>query len=85
VLKAARSAFCKRTRSLYRYMFPGMQKWQLNKKVLAAWDASSETEKNLYISEVTYIYNHHRAISLSLHPFSSVPDRNDCPPILFNL
>lgn len=56
VLKATKSSFCRRTRTLYRYMFPNISRWEMDKRVLAAWDSASETEKNVYISQVLRIY-----------------------------
>ncbi|XP_033608304.1 uncharacterized protein LOC117282505 [Cryptotermes secundus] len=52
VLKAARSLFCKRTRTLYRWVYPNISKYELNRRVADAWDSASQDEKNIYISEV---------------------------------
>jgi hypothetical protein len=84
VLAAAKASFCKQTRTLYRYMFPNVSKWDLEKKVLAAWDTSPESEKQFHLSKVTYFNNHKKAASLSLHPFSLVPGRKACH-VMFNL
>jgi hypothetical protein len=51
VLAAAKSSFCKRTRTLYRYMLPNVSKRELDKIVLAAWDSSPDTEKQFHISK----------------------------------
>jgi hypothetical protein len=84
VLAAAKSSFCKRTRTLYRYMYPNISKRDLEKTVLAAWDSSPDTEKQFHISKVTYFNNHAKAASLSLHPFSLVPERK-AHHVMFNL
>jgi hypothetical protein len=51
VLAAAKSSFCKRPRTLYRYMLPNVSKRELDKIVLAAWDSSPDTEKQFHISK----------------------------------
>jgi hypothetical protein len=53
VLNAAKSLFYKRTRTLYRLMYPKITKNQLNNSVSDAWDRLSEYGKNIYISKVT--------------------------------
>jgi hypothetical protein len=53
ILKEAKSAFCKRTRTLYRMMYPKITKNQLNSRISDAWDRLSEKEKNIYLSKVT--------------------------------
>lgn len=52
VLKAARSLFSKRTRTLYHWMYPDTSKGKLKAIVSAAWDTLSNTEKEFYISQV---------------------------------
>lgn len=52
VLKAARSLFSKRTRTLYHWMYPDTSKGQLKAIVSAAWDTLSTTEKEFYVSQV---------------------------------
>jgi hypothetical protein len=57
VLEEAKSSFCKRNRMLCRWLFPNIPKRKLNNMVLAAWDLSTETERNVYISKVRYFHN----------------------------
>lgn len=52
VLKAARSLFYKRTRTLYRWVYSNMTKYELNRRVTNAWKSASQYERNIYISEV---------------------------------
>jgi hypothetical protein len=52
VLNAGKLIFCKRTRALYRLMYPKITNNQLNSDVSDAWDRLSEKEKNIYILEV---------------------------------
>lgn len=52
VLKAARSLFSKRTRTLYHWMYPDTSKGKLKSIVSSAWDTLSNTEKEFYISQV---------------------------------
>lgn len=52
VLKAARSLFSKRTRTLYHWMYPNTSKGQLKAIVSAAWDTLSSAEKEFYVSQV---------------------------------
>jgi hypothetical protein len=70
VLKAARSLFYKRTRTLYRWVYANMAKNELNRRVTDAWNSASEYEKNIYISEVMHFHNNWLAILLSFHTFS---------------
>jgi hypothetical protein len=70
VLKAAKSLFYKRTRTLYRWVYANMSKYELNKRVIDAWNSASEHEKNIYISEVMYFHNNWQAVSLTFHTFS---------------
>ncbi|XP_023706294.1 uncharacterized protein LOC111863812 [Cryptotermes secundus] len=56
VLPAATSVFCRQNRSLYCCIFRNISEWQLDSVLLAAWDSSPETEKNIYISEVLDIF-----------------------------
>ncbi|XP_033610728.1 uncharacterized protein LOC117282969 isoform X2 [Cryptotermes secundus] len=53
VLAAATLVFCRQNRTLYRCIFPNISERQLDSLLLAAWDSSPETEKNIYISEVS--------------------------------
>jgi hypothetical protein len=46
--------FCKRTRTIYRWMYPNIKKHELNRRVANAWDSAAEEEKNIYISQVVY-------------------------------
>ncbi|PNF42935.1 hypothetical protein B7P43_G11836 [Cryptotermes secundus] len=52
VLKAAKTLFCKRHRTLCRWLSPSTTKRQLNRRVSDAWATLPEIEKNIYISEV---------------------------------
>lgn len=52
VVKAAKSLFSKRTRTLYHWLFPDTSKNKLKATVSAAWDTLSEGEKHFYISQV---------------------------------
>lgn len=52
VLKAARSLFSKRTRTLYHWIYPCTSKTKLKASVAAAWDTLSVAEKDFYISQV---------------------------------
>nr|CAD7412581.1 unnamed protein product [Timema cristinae] len=52
VVKAARSLFSKRTRTLYHWLSPCTSKTKLKTFVAAAWDNLPEQEKHFYISQV---------------------------------
>jgi hypothetical protein len=54
MIEAARLLFCKRTRTLYRWMYPNIKKHELNKRVADAWDSAAEEEKKIYLSQVAY-------------------------------
>jgi hypothetical protein len=62
VLPAARSFFCRQNRTLYRCIFPNISERMLDSILLAAWDSSPDTEKNIYISEVKY-FNSHKKVA----------------------
>jgi hypothetical protein len=81
VMKAARSLFYKRTRTLYRWVYANMTKCELNRRVKDAWNSASENEKNIYISEVIYFHNNWQAVLLSFH---TVPHRNYLLLVLIN-
>jgi hypothetical protein len=57
VLKAARSLFYRRNRTLYRWIYANIRKCKLTRLVTDAWNSASESEKNIYISEVMYFHN----------------------------
>ncbi|KAF5270125.1 hypothetical protein FQR65_LT17905 [Abscondita terminalis] len=52
VLKAAKSLFSKRTRTLYHWMYPNTPKTQLKAAVATSWEALGAQEKEFYISQV---------------------------------
>ncbi|KAF5284030.1 hypothetical protein FQA39_LY17163 [Lamprigera yunnana] len=52
VLKAAKSLFSKRTRTLYHWMCPDAPKAQLKAAVATSWETLSAQEKEFYISQV---------------------------------
>ncbi|XP_031334612.1 uncharacterized protein LOC116164556 isoform X2 [Photinus pyralis] len=52
VLKAARSLFSKRTRTLYHWIFPNAPKAQLKAVISSSWETLSVQEKDFYISQV---------------------------------
>ncbi|KAK5650970.1 hypothetical protein RI129_001999 [Pyrocoelia pectoralis] len=52
VLKAAKSLFSKRTRTLYHWMYPNAPKAQLKAAIAASWETLSMQEKEFYISQV---------------------------------
>lgn len=58
VLKAARSLFSKRTRTLYHWIYPCTPKTKLKASVAAAWDTLSVAEKDFYISQVSTTISH---------------------------
>jgi hypothetical protein len=70
VMKAARSLFYKRTRTLYRWVYSNMTKNELNRRVIGAWNSASQYERNIYVSEVMYFHNNWQATILSFHTFS---------------
>lgn len=53
VMKAAKSLFIKRSRTLYRWLNPDFTKKKLDETVSAAWDTLPDNERYLYIAEVT--------------------------------
>jgi hypothetical protein len=55
VLQAAKSTFCKQTRTLYRFMYPKITTNELHSRVSDAWDRLSQKEKNIYILKVKVI------------------------------
>ncbi|XP_044756935.1 uncharacterized protein LOC123315340 isoform X2 [Coccinella septempunctata] len=52
VMKAAKSLFSKRTRTLYHWMHPNAPKQQIKAAVSASWDSLGVQEKQFYISQV---------------------------------
>lgn len=52
VLKAAKSLFSKRTRTLYHWMYPNTPKTQLKAAVSLSWETLGIQEKEFYISQV---------------------------------
>lgn len=52
VLKAAKSLFSKRTRTLYHWIYPNAPKPQLKAAVAASWETLGMQEKEFYISQV---------------------------------
>lgn len=52
VLKAAKSLFSKRTRTLYHWMYPNTPKSQLKAAVSMSWETLGVQEKEFYISQV---------------------------------
>ena len=55
VVKAAKSLFSKRTRTLYHWLYPETSKNKLKATVSAAWDTLPENEKHFYISQVAIL------------------------------
>lgn len=53
MIKAAKSLFLKRTRTLYRWMYPNVTKQQLNLTLANSWETLSVNEKKFYISQVS--------------------------------
>ncbi|KAK3923678.1 Acylphosphatase, partial [Frankliniella fusca] len=51
VVKAAKSLFSKRTRTLYHWLYPDTSKTKLKATVSAAWDTLAESEKQFYLSQ----------------------------------
>lgn len=54
VIKAAKSLFFKRTRTLYHWMLPNAPKQQLTEAISNAWDKISPKERELYIIQVRF-------------------------------
>ncbi|KAL3278487.1 hypothetical protein HHI36_013806 [Cryptolaemus montrouzieri] len=52
VMKAAKSLFSKRTRTLYHWMHPHAPKQQIKAAVSASWESLGTQEKQFYISQV---------------------------------
>jgi hypothetical protein len=52
-----------------------LKRRELDRMLLSEWNASPQTEKDIYIWEVTYFNNRKKAASLSLRPYSLVPER----------
>lgn len=52
VIKAAKSLFSKRTRTLYHWMYPHAPKQQLKMAVANSWETLGVQEKQFYISQV---------------------------------
>ncbi|KAJ8952920.1 hypothetical protein NQ318_006537 [Aromia moschata] len=52
ILKAAKSLFSKRTRTLYHWMYPNAAKQQIKTAVASSWDSLGAQEKDFYISQV---------------------------------
>lgn len=57
VLKAAKSLFSKRTRTLYHWMYPTASKQQLKSAIKNSWETLSHEEKEFYISQVIATYH----------------------------
>lgn len=55
VIKAAKSLFSKRTRTLYHWLYPNTSKNKIKAIVSATWDTLSDSEKHFYISQVLLI------------------------------
>lgn len=54
VVKAAKSLFSKRTRTLYHWLYPDTSKTKLKATVAAAWDTLADNEKQFYLSQVRW-------------------------------
>lgn len=52
ILKAAKSLFSKRTRTLYHWMYPNTSKQQIKLAVASSWENLELQEKQFYISQV---------------------------------
>ncbi|KAG5877206.1 hypothetical protein JTB14_003203 [Gonioctena quinquepunctata] len=52
ILKAAKSLFSKRTRTLYHWMYPNAAKQQIKTAVTTSWESLADNEKEFYISQV---------------------------------
>ncbi|CAG9836861.1 unnamed protein product [Diabrotica balteata] len=52
ILKAAKTLFTKRTRTLYQWIYPTASKQEIRSTVLTLWDSLNESEKNFYVSQV---------------------------------
>lgn len=52
VLKAAKSLFSKRTRTLYHWLHPSAPKQQIKTAVATSWESLGAQEKEFYISQV---------------------------------
>ncbi|KAJ8981544.1 hypothetical protein NQ317_009803 [Molorchus minor] len=52
ILKAAKSLFSKRTRTLYHWMYPNAAKQQIKAAVASSWESLGTQEKDFYISQV---------------------------------
>ncbi|XP_028128829.1 uncharacterized protein LOC114325092 isoform X2 [Diabrotica virgifera virgifera] len=52
ILKAAKTLFTKRTRTLYQWIYPTASKQEIRSTVLTLWDSLDESEKAFYISQV---------------------------------
>jgi transposase len=72
VLAKAKEKFTKRTRTLYRCVYPNIKKHQLERRVRDDWFSVPENERNIYILEVSHFLNNLQAISLSFHIFSVI-------------
>ncbi|XP_017778640.1 PREDICTED: uncharacterized protein LOC108564198, partial [Nicrophorus vespilloides] len=86
VLKAAKSLFSKRTRTLYHWMYPNTPKFHLKSAVALAWDMMGPQEKQFYISQVLgkfgYLQNslmvNPQLGGLTL-PFLPIPPQTEVP------
>lgn len=54
ILKAAKSLFSKRTRTLYHWMYPNAAKPQIKAAVSSSWESLGAQEKDFYISQVCF-------------------------------
>ncbi|XP_060526379.1 uncharacterized protein LOC132702004 [Cylas formicarius] len=57
VLRTAKSTFSKRTRTLYRWMYPSAPESQIKQVVAGMWDHLSPQERGVYVAQVTGKYN----------------------------
>ncbi|XP_034245018.1 uncharacterized protein LOC117647399 [Thrips palmi] len=55
VVKAAKSLFSKRTRTLYHWLYPDTSKTKLKATVSAAWDTLADSEKQFYLSQASVL------------------------------
>ncbi|KAL1491459.1 hypothetical protein ABEB36_012056 [Hypothenemus hampei] len=67
ILKKAKSLFCKRTRTLYHWMYPSASKQHIKEVVSTTWDSMAVEEKNVYITQVLGKFGCHN-VNLMINP-----------------
>lgn len=84
VIKAAKSLFSKRTRTLFHWLFPNKSKSSLKSNVSDAWDTLPQDEKHFYISQVLGKFGLQRSPLMINPQLGGLNKESNTPPIINN-